>query len=242
MKINVISEQHAQLLKEAKIGPFSQKVKNMSKVLKKLRKEKEAEGEVEGEGEGLPHLFKMMGISDTHPVDTLPDVKKGKNESITINLISEKAVREPKKVKGAKEVKDGETVINNRGDVSLTAKGRKTSNSTPSLSPPFEPLAPGEVQQTSSQETQNKVDSEGAEGVGSADDVKPHTHTRVGKGGEVTLQRLHRDVDLPKNSAIARLKKKLLKAKDRKAYKGRATTKAKAAKERATFKRVNSAN
>ena len=57
MRINVISEQHEQLLKEAKIGPFSQKVKNMSKVLKKLRKEKEAEGEVEGEGEGLPHLW-----------------------------------------------------------------------------------------------------------------------------------------------------------------------------------------
>ena len=43
MRINVISEQHAQLLKEAKKGPYSEKVLAMAKLLKKHRAEKVAE-------------------------------------------------------------------------------------------------------------------------------------------------------------------------------------------------------
>ena len=53
MKINVISEKHEQLLKEAKKGPYSEKVLAMAKLLKKHRTEKAAEEAAETK-EGKP--------------------------------------------------------------------------------------------------------------------------------------------------------------------------------------------
>ena len=53
MKINVISEKHEQLLKEAKKGPYSEKVLAMAKLLKKHRAEREAEEAAEAK-EGKP--------------------------------------------------------------------------------------------------------------------------------------------------------------------------------------------